>query len=327
LSEAADAWYYKRNLGNGTFGPIELVARKPSAAELGGGRQQLRDIAGDGRVSLVQLDSPLAGFQERTAEGDWDEFTPFRRRLDIDTRDRNVRFLDLTGNGHPDILISEDAVFTWYESLAKDGFAPACSTPKSWDEEKGPKLVFADGTQSIFTADMVGDGLSDIVRIRCGEICYWPNLGYGRFGAKVTMGNAPLFDSPDLFDPRHIHLADIDGSGNADIIYAGSAGVVLYFNHSGNSWGPARPLAGFPPTDGLTSLAATDLLGNGTACLVWSSPLPADSRRPLRYIDLMAARSRTCWCTGPTTWAPRPRSATLHRPGSTCRIGSKAIRG
>ena len=30
-----------------------------------------------------------------------------------------------------------------------------------------------------------------------------------------------------------------------------------------------------------------DLLGNGTACLVWSSPLPGDARRPLRYIDLM----------------------------------------
>jgi hypothetical protein len=44
LSDEADAWYYKRNLGNGTFGPLELVARRPSGAELGGGRQQLRDI-------------------------------------------------------------------------------------------------------------------------------------------------------------------------------------------------------------------------------------------------------------------------------------------
>jgi hypothetical protein len=30
-----------------------------------------------------------------------------------------------------------------------------------------------------------------------------------------------------------------------------------------------------------------DLLGNGTACLVWSSALPRDVLRPLRYIDLM----------------------------------------
>ena len=51
-------------------------------------------------------------------------------------------------------------------------------------------MVLADGTQTIFTADMSGDGLSDIVRVRNGEVCYWPNLGYGRFGAKVTMDRA-----------------------------------------------------------------------------------------------------------------------------------------
>ncbi len=32
-----------------------------------------------------------------------------------------------------------------------------------------------------------GDGLPDWVRLRNGEVCYGPNLGYGRFGAKVTM--------------------------------------------------------------------------------------------------------------------------------------------
>jgi hypothetical protein len=57
-----------------------------------------------------------------------------------------------------------------------------------------------------------------LVRIRNGEVCYWPNLGYGRFGAKVTMDNAPWFDRPDLFDPRRIQLADIDGSGVTDIV-------------------------------------------------------------------------------------------------------------
>ena len=48
---------------------------------------------------------------------------------------------------------------------------------------------------------MSGDGLSDLVRIRNGEVCYWPNLGYGRFGAKVTMDGAPVFDYPGPFRP------------------------------------------------------------------------------------------------------------------------------
>ena len=137
---------------------------------------------------------------------------------------------------------------------------------------------------------MCGDGLTDLVRIRNGEVCYWPNLGYGRFGAKVTMDNAPWFDNPDQFDQRRIRLADIDGSGTTDIIYLGRDGVRLYFNQSGNRWSEPRRLTQFPPVDNLSSVMTADLLGNGTACLVWSSPLPGDARRPLRYIDLMGGQ-------------------------------------
>ena len=290
LTEQADAWYYKRNLGDGTFGPLEQVTPKPSLTALSGGRQQLLDLAGEGHLDLVQYDGPMAGFHERNSDDAWERFTPFKSVPNINTKDPNLRFVDITGDGHPDILISEDTVFTWYESLAKDGFAPARRSPKSWDEEKGPKLVFSDPTQSIFLADMAGDGLSDIVRIRYSEVCYWPNLGYGHFGAKVTMGNAPVFESPDLFDPRRIHLADIDGSGNSDIIYIGHDGISLYFNQSGNFWSPPDRLSHFPRVDSLTSIGAMDLLGNGTACLVWSSPLASDARRPMRYIDLMGGQ-------------------------------------
>jgi hypothetical protein len=93
-----------------------------------------------------------------------------------------------------------------------------------WDEEKGPKVVFADGTDTIFIADMTGDGLNDIVRLGNGQACYWPNIGYGRFGAKVTMDRAPRFDNEERFDPRRIRLADIDGTGTADLVYIGGTG-------------------------------------------------------------------------------------------------------
>jgi RHS repeat-associated protein len=290
LTEQADALYYKHNLGNGTFGPLEKVAPQPSIVALGGGRQQLLDLAGEGHLDLVEYDGPTAGFYKRHSDRGWGRFTPFKSLPSINTRDPNLRFLDLTGDGFPDILISEDTVFIWYESLAKDGFAPARRSPKSSDEENGPKLVFSDPTQSIFLADMVGDGLSDVVRIRFSDVCYWPNLGYGRFGPKVTMGNAPVFESQDLFDPRRIRLADIDGSGNSDIIYVGRDGISLYFNQSGNCWSAPRRLSHFPRIDNLTSIAAVDLLGNGTACLVWSSPLASDARAPMRYIDLMGGQ-------------------------------------
>lgn len=290
LTEQADAWFYKRNLGNGTFGPIERIATRPSIAALSGGQQQFLDLAGEGRLDLVQYEGPTAGFYERTPDGEWQNFTPFRSRPNINTKDPNLRFVDLTGDGFPDILISEDAVFTWYTSQGKEGFDPARRTQQSWDEEKGPKLVFSEPTQSIFLADMSGDGLTDLVRIRNADICYWPNLGYGRFGAKVTMGNAPVFDSSDIFDPKRIRLGDIDGSGNTDIIYLGGQEICIYLNQSGNAWSAPQRLKNYPSVDNLKSVTALDLLGNGTACLVWSSPLAADARQPMRYIDLMGGQ-------------------------------------
>lgn len=291
LAEQAGGWYYKRNLspvaGSGaSFGPLEQVAGRPSGAALAGGRQQLRDLAGDGQLDLVDLGS-VAGFYRRTDDRGWSPFVPFTSLPGLDWTDPNLTFVDLTGDGHADLLLSDDDAWCWHPSLAESGFGPAERVSKPLDEEQGPRLVLADGTQTIHLADASGDGLVDLVRIRNGEVCYWPNLGYGRFGARVTMDGGPWFDSPDQFDPRRLRLADIDGSGIFDLLYLAVDGVHLYLNQSGNSWAPRRLLPVFPAVDDLASVEVVDLFGNGTACLVWSSPLPGDARRSMRYVDLL----------------------------------------
>ena len=303
LTEQAGSWFYKPNLSpahlqaeNGVvstlaqFGPVELVARQPSLSALRSGRQQLLDLSGDGRLDLVEFDSPTPGFFERTGNEGWKPFTPFTRLPVLDWGNPNLKFVDLTGDGFADLLISEDEAFWWNTSLAAEGFGPAQRVPQALDEEQGPRLIFADGTESIFLADLSGDGLTDLARIRNGEVCYWPNLGYGHFGPKVTMDRAPWFEAPDLFDGRRIRLADIDGSGTADLVYFASDGVRLYFNQSGNAWGEARALSQFPSVESVSSAAVLDLLGNGTACLVWSSPLPDNISQPMCYVDLMGGQ-------------------------------------
>jgi len=290
LTEQEDAWFYKPNLGDGEFGPLQILAEKPSIANLSGGQQQLMDLAGDGQLDLVNLSGPVSGFYERTHDYHWERFTPFISLPNIDWNDPNLKFVDLTGDGHADILITDDQAFTWYPSIAEAGFSPNEKVYQALDEETGPRLVFADGTQSIYLADLSGDGLTDLARIRNGEVCYWPNLGYGRFGAKVTMDKSPLFDNPDQFNQQRIRLADIDGSGTTDIIYLGRNAIHIFFNQSGNSWSEVRTLTQSPHVDNLTSVLVADLLGNGTACLVWSSPLPGDSQQQMRYIDLMGGQ-------------------------------------
>jgi RHS repeat-associated protein len=251
---------------------------------------QFMDLAGDGELDLVLFDGPTPGFFEHDEAEGWLPFQTFPSRLNRNLGDPNLKFIDLDGDGHADVMITEDEAIVWHPSLAEEGFGPARSIAQSFDEETGPRLVFADGTQSIYLADFSGDGLTDLVRIRNSEICYWPNLGYGHFGAKIAMDHPPQFDNPDQFDQSRIRLADIDGSGTTDIIYLHRDGVRLYFNESGNGWSEPQQLNVFPRVDDRVSITTADLLGNGTACLVWCSALPDDAERPMRYVNLMGSQ-------------------------------------
>ncbi|WP_217644950.1 SpvB/TcaC N-terminal domain-containing protein [Geodermatophilus amargosae] len=298
LTEQAGAWHYMRNLSaipdkrsegrelvKAKFAPLETVALKPTVALSGGA--ELVDLAGDGQPDVVVMQDPMPGFYEHDGADGWQPFRSFTSRLNFDIRDPNVSLVDLDGDGHADVLITEDDALVWHASLAEEGFGPAQRVAQALDEEEGPHVAFTDGRRSIYLADLSGDGLTDIVRIRNGEVCYWPNLGSGRFGPKVTMDNAPWFDNPDQFDQQRIRLADIDGSGTTDIIYLHRDGVRLYFNQSGNGWSKPQELAVFPRVDQVVSILPIDLLGTGTACLVWSSPLAGDAGRQMRYVDLM----------------------------------------
>jgi len=287
LNQLGRSWYYKPNAGRGHFGPTELVARTPSIAAASHGKARLLDLAGDGNLDLVMLDGETPGFQERSLEEGWGSFRTFRSLPVLNFNAPNLRFVDVTGDGIADILITEDDALTWHPSLQEEGFGSAIRVAVPVDERDGPRVIFDDGIQSIYLADMSAGGLSHLVRIRNGEVCYWPNLGYGKFGPKVVMDNAPWFEDDDLFEQSRVKLADTDGSGTTDIVYLGRDGIRIYLNQAGNGWSEPRILREFAPATIQTSISIVDFLGRGTACLLWSSTLPRDSGQPLRYVDLM----------------------------------------
>jgi hypothetical protein len=165
LTEQGGEWYYKPNLGNGSFDALRVVAQKPSLASLGTGRQQLLDLAGDGQIDLVSFSGPTPGFYERTQAEGWENFKTFPQLPNIAWDDPNLRFVDLDGDGHADVLITEGDVFTWYPSLGEDGFGASKKVFVVRDEEKGPRVVFFDRVESIHLADMSGDCLTDLVRV------------------------------------------------------------------------------------------------------------------------------------------------------------------
>jgi hypothetical protein len=302
LADWGGGWGYKPNLSPANlvpqadgslraaarFGPLEIVAPLPSRSNLAG--QRLVDLSGSGQLDLVDFSRPNPGFFERTQNEDWEPFQQFDSWPDIDWSDPNLKFVDLTGDGLADMLITEDGVYTLYPSLGECGYGEALLVRTPWDEDRGPKVVMADGTETMFLADMTGDGLSDIVRVRNGEVSYWPNLGYGHFGTRVSMDHAPRFIDEERFDPQRIRLADVDGSGSADLVYIGEDGVQVCFNQSGNAWSLPNIIAVFPSSDKLSNVQVIDLLGTGTACLVWSTPLPWAAGTAMRYVDLMGGK-------------------------------------
>ena len=251
LTEQADGWFYKRNLSPSTASartapnaPRRASLRSNSsptspAARLAGRRQQFLDLAGDGQLDLVAFDGPCqASTSARTTRAG------SRSALSLAAQPRhwddpNLKFVDLDGDGHADILITEDEVFPGTPRWPRTGFGPAERVRQPCDEEKGPRLVFADGTQSIYLADMSRrrPHRPRAHPQRRGLLLAQPRLRPLR--RQGHDGQRALVRRPDQFDQRRIRLADIDGSGVTDIIYLGRDGVASYFNQSGNSWSAA----------------------------------------------------------------------------------------
>jgi hypothetical protein len=143
--------------------------------------------------------------------------------------------MDLTGDGLPDVVVERSDRFTWFASKGKGGFAQAADIPKPAASPGASLPRMGEDQELDFAfADMNGDGLPDLVRIRNGRVEYWPQIGHGRFGAGVLMEDSPVIDSEEEFDIARVQLVDLDGSGTADLLYIGRGEIRVWTNAGGN---------------------------------------------------------------------------------------------
>lgn len=283
LSRRNGAWVYRRNLGGGEFGEPEPL-ESPSSARPGS--SVFADLDVDGRTEAVSYDGPSPGSSELDGRTDrWGPHEAFPRSLRERWRSGQVSQADLTGSGEPDAFVSGPDQVVWYEGEGREGHRPATRTVRPRERAASPPQVARDPGVGTYLADMTGDGLTDVVRVRNGHVAYWPARGRGRFGRRVEMEGAPRIDRSDQFDPSRVRFADLTGAGGADLLYLGADGVSHWLNESGNAFGRRRTLEVFPPASRVHQVRVVDLLGTGP-CLVWASPLPGDAHASIRYVQL-----------------------------------------
>src|SRR5690554_3283305 len=254
---------YWTNKGNGEFSNPRMLKLAPSI-QLGQEGVQLIDANGNGRNDLMVSNGIMNGYFPGEFGGVWSQrqFRPYSNAPSVNFADPEVQLMDLDGDGMTDVLRNGSKFECFYNDPQK-GFDKVRTAEKTFAD-----FSFAD--PRIRFTDMTGDGLQDIVLISSGRVQYWPNLGYGRFGQKVNMKNAPHF--PEQYNPAQVLIGDLDGDGLADIAFVENNSVTLYVNQSANGFSEGTRIVNTPAVFNPNDLRITDILGTGQPGILWSMP-------------------------------------------------------
>ncbi|MDZ7961970.1 MAG: SpvB/TcaC N-terminal domain-containing protein [Aulosira sp. DedQUE10] len=272
---------YWRNLGNGRFDRPCQMRDAPAGLQLSDSGVQLIDADGDGRIDLLVTREGLSGYFPLRFSGFWDRrsFQRYEFAPSFDLEDPEVKLVDLNGDGVTDAIRSgsrlecffNDSEIGWQETRAVERRSLV----------DFPNINFSDSR--VKWGDMTGDGLQDIVLVYDGNIEYWPNLGYGNWGKRISMRNSPRFRYG--YDPKRILIGDIDGDGLADIVYVDDRKVILWINQSGNAWSDPIEIKGTPPVTDIDAVRLVDLLGTGISGVLWSADADGLSREQMFFFD------------------------------------------
>ncbi|MBD2784169.1 virulence protein [Xenorhabdus sp. DI] len=277
LYQDSGAWWYRAPLRQPNAGenavtwdtPRPLPAI-PSLREGG----LLTDLNGDGQLEWVVSASGVHGYYDRAPEREWCHFTPLSA-LPVEYTHPRAQLADIIGAGFADLVLIGPKSVRLY-SGTEDGWRKA-QTVMQADGVTLP-VPGTDARVLVAFSDMAGSGQQHLVEVRADGVRYWPNIGHGRFSSPVNMpGFSPATELPsESFNPDRLYLADIDGSGTTDLIYACRSHLRVYRNLSGNAF--AEPFTVTLPAgvhyDNTCNLQLADIQGLGVASLVLTVPHP-----------------------------------------------------
>ena len=273
---------YWRNLGQGRFAEPRPMSEAPGGLLLADPDVQFMDATGDGKPDLLVSREGLAGYFPLNHNGQWDRqaFRPFKQRPSFSFADPEVKLLDLDGDGVTDVL-RNGSRFEYFYHDPEQGFVAGQQVNKS-QLGSFPSVSFQD--PRVRLAHLCS-GLQCIAMVHNGRIEYWPNLGRGRWGQRLTMRNSPML--PRGYNPARVLLGDVDGDGLDDFIYVENNKITLWLNQSGNGWSAPIEITGTPAMTDASAVRIVDLLGTGVPGVLWTRDAPAVGRQQqYLFLDL-----------------------------------------
>ncbi|WP_416414832.1 SpvB/TcaC N-terminal domain-containing protein [Pantoea sp. App145] len=263
-------WYYRapqRGEAENSiiYGPMQSLPVSPSFKR---SEMALMDLNGDGKLDWIVQRPELAGYFTLGKDRHWSNFIPFHD-WPSEFMSVHAQLADLLGAGLYDLaLIGPKSVRLYINQ--REGFA----APQTVIQDPAITLPVAgrDVTELVAFSDVLGSGQQHLISVRHDSVTCWPNLGRGHFAAPRTLKGLTL-DS-NTFNPSQLYLADVDGSGAVDILYAEADRLLIFRNQSGQSFAAPLilPLPQGVHYDRLCQLSCVGLEGNGTTTLVLTVP-------------------------------------------------------
>lgn len=285
------AWYYRdvvRAASGGDdvrYGELKELPYIPVADSSKPIRQTLDDLNSDGKLEWGMHSPTMNGFFTMNPDRQWSTFIPYKA-FPLEYFHPQAQRVDLVNDGRTHLVMIGPNSVRLYKNLGDDnGFSAGSDVPHDGDALPLPS---SSQTEVVGFSDVIGSGKQHLFRLRHNSLECWPNLGHGRFGDRIVLGS-PIFPY-DTFSAAQVLLADLDGSGAADLVYLTSDAILVYMNHSGTGFATDPIVLPWPEGvryDSLCQVTTADLLGLGCTSLILT--VPHMSPRHWRY-DFVKAK-------------------------------------
>lgn len=274
------------------------------------------DLDGDGISDLLHMPKvkTYAVYGAVRTGSDWswqgravDTADGLSAKIDLGKDALDTQIVDVDFDGLVDVVVTTGTEVQTYFSLGRypggDGrfgqATPTGATTATLSAEPVRTCVPWSGTPVRFSdpdiklSDMNGDGIADIVRVRQGEIIYWPGRGNGLWGSgkrdncpagtfganrHVTMTKAPFYSD---IQGQGLRLDDVNGDGLADLVEIRFGELDVWLNTDGQGWTERHIIKGTPQSPGfMNRVRLVDVNGSGTRDVLWGTA------GNYQYIDL-----------------------------------------